>query len=95
MPVHSNSSVHNENTKLNSVGEITGEFGYGFDAWNGFGTIIPFTGMNYSDDAYNHFYLGTQVEFDSDAKFELKSVKETSDSGKISRTIQLSGKFKW
>ena len=84
-----------EYNKLDSVWKVSGEIGYGLEVGDELVNIKPFSGMNHSGDTFIQYYLGTEVEFGSGAKFELKGIQEKSRLGIIDRNVQFNGKLSW
>ena len=88
-------SHFSEYNKLDSVWKVSGEIGYGLEVGDGLVNIKPFSGMNHSGDTFNQYYLGTEVEFGSGLKFELKGSQEFERARIVNRKIQFDGTIYW
>ena len=74
---------------------LTSEFGYGFDIFQGNGTLTPISGIAISTNQDYEYLLGTRLGLGSNANFELSGRQEQSTTGTNSTKVQFEGSLNW
>ena len=64
-----------ETGQYSNGASLNSEFGYGFEILQGDGLITPISGFNISSNQDYEYLIGTQVEFGSNANFELSGIQ--------------------
>ena len=74
---------------------LVSEIGYGFSAFDGLGTINPYTGMSLTDNSTSDYRLGSILKLGSNIEFELLGKNSYNSQGTNSQSIEFDGKISW
>ena len=88
--LYSNDLESNESSQ-----RLVSEIGYGFSAFDGLGSINPYTGMSLTDNSTSDYRLGSVLKLGSNIEFELLGKNSYNSQGTNSQSIELDGKISW
>ena len=92
------SNLASENDLFNHYADgvqVNTEYSYGFNLFDGIGTLTPFSAMDFSRSDSITYNIGNRIEIGTDTRFEIKGIREVRNNNITNSKLQLQGIVRW
>ena len=71
------------------------EFGFGIKAFDEYGVVTPYSGLEFNNDGEVDYQLGSRITIGDDVEFAIEGARETQTDGDLDHKLSVEGNLTW